>query len=53
MDEEILSQLENREVNKEISQEANESARLTEETGQTLDTRETVTFQSSKQETKN
>ncbi|QLL97393.1 toprim domain-containing protein [Streptococcus oralis subsp. oralis] len=52
MDEEILSQLENREVNKEISQEANESARLTEETGQTLDTRETVTFQSSKQETK-
>lgn len=54
MDEEILSQLENREVNKEISQEANESARLTEEvTGQTLDTRETVAFQSSKQETKN
>ena len=54
MDEEILSQLENREVNKEISQEANESARLTEEVaGQTLDTRETVTFQSSKQETKN
>ena len=53
MDEEILSQLENREVNKEISQEANESARLTEEVaGQTLDTRETVTFQSSKQETK-
>lgn len=54
MDEEILSQLENREVNKEISQEANESSRLTEEgEGQTLDTRETVTFQSSKQETKN
>ena len=54
MDEEILSQLENREVNKEISQEANESTRLTEEvTGQTLDTRETVAFQSSKQETKN
>ena len=54
MDEEILSQLENREVNKELSQEANESARLTEEvTGQTLDTRETVAFQSSKQETKN
>ena len=54
MDEEILSQLENREVNKEISQEANESARLTEEVaGQTLDTRETVAFQSSKQETKN
>ena len=54
MDEEILSQLENKEVNKEISQEANESTRLTEEvTGQTLDTRETVTFQSSKQETKN
>ena len=54
MDEEILSQLENREVNKEISQEANESARLIEEVaGQTLDTRETVAFQSSKQETKN
>lgn len=54
MDEEILSQLENKEVNKEISQEANESTRLTEEvTGQTLDTRETVAFQSSKQETKN
>ena len=53
MDEEILSQLENREVNKEISQEANESARLTEEgEGQTTDTRETVAFQSSKQETK-
>lgn len=52
MDEEILSQLENREVNKEISQEANESARLTEETGQTPDIRETVAFQSSKQETK-
>ncbi|MCY7070635.1 PBECR4 domain-containing protein [Streptococcus oralis] len=53
MDEEILSQLENREVNKEISQEANESTRLTEEgEGQTLDTRETVAFQSSKQETK-
>ena len=53
MDEEILSQLENREVNKEISQEANESARLTEEgEGQTPDTRETVAFQSSKQETK-
>ncbi|HFH9136694.1 TPA: PBECR4 domain-containing protein [Streptococcus agalactiae] len=31
MDEEILSQLETREVNKEISQEANVSARLTEE----------------------
>ena len=54
IDEEILSQLENKEVNKEISQEANESARLTEEVaGQTLDTRETVAFQSSKQETKN
>ena len=54
MDEEILSQLETREVNKEISQEANESARLAEEVaGQTLDTRETVAFQSSKQETKN
>ena len=53
MDEEILSQLENREVNKEISQEANESARLTGEgEGQTPDTRETVAFQSSKQETK-
>ena len=53
MDEEILSQLENREVNKEISQETNESARLTEEgEGQTPDTRETVAFQSSKQETK-
>lgn len=53
MDEEILSQLENREVNKEISQEANESSRLTEEgEGQTPDTRETVAFQSSKQETK-
>jgi len=53
MDEEILSQLENREVNKEISQEANESARLTEEVaGQTPDTREAVAFQSSKQETK-
>ena len=53
MDEEILSQLENREVNKEISQEANESTRLTEEVaGQTPDTRETVAFQSSKQETK-
>ena len=54
MDEEILSQLENREVNKGISLEANESSRLTEEgEGQTLDTRETVVFQSSKQETKN
>ena len=54
MDEEILSQLENKEVNKEISQEANESSRLTEEgEGQILDTRETVAFQSSKQETKN
>ena len=54
MDEEILSQLENKEVNKEISLEANESARLTEEgEDQTLDTRETVAFQSSKQETKN
>ncbi|HGD0214718.1 TPA: PBECR4 domain-containing protein [Streptococcus agalactiae] len=53
MDEEILSQLENREVNKEISQEANESTRLIEEgEGQTPDTRETVAFQSSKQETK-
>ena len=53
MDEEILSQLENREVNKEISQEANESARLTEEgEGQTPDTRETIAFQSFKQETK-
>ena len=54
MDEEILSQLENREVNKGISLEANESARLIGEgEGQTLDTRETVAFQSSKQETKN
>ena len=54
MDEEILSQLENKEVNKEISQEANESSRLTEEgEGQTLDTRETVAFQSYKKETKN
>ena len=54
MDEEILSQLENKEVNKEISMEANESSRLTEEgEGQTLDTRETVAFQSPKQETKN
>lgn len=54
MDEEILSQLENKEVNKEISLEANESARLIGEgEGQTLDTRETVAFQSSKQETKN
>lgn len=54
MDEEILSQLENKEVNKEISQEANESARLIGEgETQTLDTRETVAFQSSKQETKN
>ena len=54
MDEEIFSQLENRKVNKEISLEANESSRLTEEgEGQTLDTRETVAFQSSKQETKN
>ena len=54
MDEEILSQLENRVVNKEISQEANESSRLIEEgEGQTPDTRKTVTFQSSKQETKN
>ena len=53
MDEEILSQLENRVVNKEISQEANESSRLIEEgEGQTPDTRETVAFQSSKQETK-
>ncbi|HEO3369672.1 TPA: toprim domain-containing protein [Streptococcus agalactiae] len=53
MDEEILSQLENREVNKEISQEANESTRLTEEVaGQTPDIRETVAFKSSKQETK-
>ena len=53
MDEEILSQLENREVNKEISQEANESTRLIEEgEDQTPDTRETVAFQSSKQETK-
>ena len=53
MDEEILSQLENKEVNKEISLEANESARLIGEgEGQTLDTRETVAFQSSKQETK-
>lgn len=53
MDEEILSQLENRVVNKEISLEANESSRLTEEVaGQTPDTRETVAFQSSKQETK-
>ena len=54
MDEEILSQLENKEVNKEISLEANESARLIgEREGQTLDIRETVAFQSSKQETKN
>ncbi|HGS3638817.1 PBECR4 domain-containing protein [Streptococcus infantis] len=54
MDEEILSQLENRVVNKEISLEANESARLIGEgESQTLDTRETVAFQSSKQETKN
>lgn len=54
MDEEILSQLEKKEVNKEISLEANESARLIGEgEGQTLDTRETVAFQSSKQETKN
>lgn len=54
MDEEILSQLENKEVNKDISLEANESARLIGEgEGQTLDTRETVAFQSSKQETKN
>ena len=53
MDEEILSQLENRVVNKEVSQEANESSRLTEEgEGQTPDTRKTVAFQSSKQETK-
>ena len=53
MDEEILSQLENRVVNKEISQEANESSRLTEEgEGQTPDTRKTVAFHSSKQETK-
>lgn len=53
MDEEILSQLENRVVNKEISLEANESARLIEEgEGQTPDTRKTVAFQSSKQETK-
>ena len=53
MDEEILSQLENKEVNKEISMEANESSRLTEEgEGQTPDTRKTVAFQSSKQETK-
>ena len=54
MDEEILSQLESKEVNKEISQEANESSRLMGEgEGQTLDTRETEAFQSSKQETKN
>lgn len=53
MDEEILSQLENRVVNKEISLEANESARLIEEgEDQTPDTRKTVAFQSSKQETK-
>ena len=53
MDEEILYQLENRIVNKEISLEANESARLIEEgEGQTPDTREAVAFQSSKQETK-
>ena len=53
MDEEILSQLENRVVNKEISLEANESSRLMEEgEGQTPDTRETVAFQSSKQEIK-
>ena len=54
MDEEILSQLENKEVNKEISLEANESSRLMGEgEGQNLDTRETEAFQSSKQETKN
>ena len=54
MDEEILSQLENKEVNKEISLEANESARLIGEgEGQTLDTREAVAFQSYKKETKN
>ena len=53
MDEEILSQLENKEVNKEISMEANESSRLIEEgEGQTPDTRKTVAFQSSKQEIK-
>ena len=53
MDEEILSQLENRVVNKEISLEANESSRLIEEgESQTPDTREAVAFQSSKQETK-
>ena len=53
MDEEILSQLENRVLNKEISLEANESSRLIEEgEGQTPDIRETVAFQSSKQETK-
>ena len=53
MDEEILSQLENKEVNKEISLEANESSRLIEEgEGQIPDTRKTVAFQSSKQETK-
>lgn len=53
MDEGILSQLENKEVNKEISMEANESSRLIEEgEGQTPDTRKTVAFQSSKQEIK-
>ena len=53
MDEEILSQLENRVVNKEISQEANESSRLIEEgEDQTPDTRKTVAFQSYKEETK-
>ena len=53
IDEEILSQLENKEVNKEISLEANESSRLIEEgEGQIPDTRKTVAFQSSKQETK-
>lgn len=53
MDEEILSQLENKEVSKEISMEANESSRLIEEgEGQIPDTRKTVAFQSSKQETK-
>ena len=53
MDEEILYQLENKEVNEEISLEANESSRLIEEgEGQTPDTRKTVAFQSSKQETK-
>ena len=51
MDEEILSQLENKEVNKEISQEANESSRLMErEKVKPLIQEKTEAFQSSKQE---